>query len=887
MRFKAAALVDGVPAPTVAADASARFKLPDDRGPSEQVVGDRVGEPASACVAAGQSDPSQPRDAALPTSLLQAMERLHILGAALDQSREMVIVSTADKDPATGCRRIVYVNEALLAGTRYARDEVLARSPSMFQGPDTDPHVLARISARLAAGQSVAETLRNYKKDGTPHWLDLRIHPLTDGDGRTTHFVSVQRDVTEQLESLAQLKRQNAFLTRLTGLLPGAVYVYRRSAAGKYFFDYTTAAFQALFGVVNQPPKQVEVLAALHPDDLPSLVEAIERSARTQSRWRQRFRARRTQDSGYRILEGLSDPIAEPDGTVLWFGIIFDVTEQVEVELALNESLIEHQATLEAVPEQLIELDAQGTMVRAHVRGDQVLGRPLSGLLHRRMSDVLPDEIALPFARAVAEAQRNGVSSAHEIAFQFQGRCEYRSLTVVRMHLTTQQLTTATGASLIASLSDITDRKLAEERVRQLVNHDELTELLNRRGFHERLQLVHDQARRHGSAYALMFIDLDHFKHLNDSLGHEAGDLALKQTAARLSANTRATDMVARLGGDEFVVLVAGPDAERLAEEAMVLATKLVGALSAQLDLAGQPFNLTCSIGIALSDASNRNSQDIVRWADLAMYSVKESGRNGIKFFDDRIQQRILHRVQLEQDLRAALATGAFSLSGQPIVDELARTLGFELLLRWSRPGVGPVSPAEFIPVAEHSGLVVPMGQWVLEQACQMLESWAGQPERAHLFVAVNVSAIQIKQTDFVERLSRTLAQSGAPARRLKLELTESLLHEDVEGTIHKLHQLRGLGVQLSLDDFGTGYSSLAYLRRLPIHELKIDRSFVLHALDQSDDAAVARMIVQLAQTLRLDVVAEGVETAEQLTFLRDIGCRRFQGYMFGRPEPM
>ena len=445
---------------------------------------------------------------------------------------------------------------------------------------------------------------------------------------------------------------------------------------------------------------------------------------------------------------------------------------------------------------------------------------------------------------------------------------------------------------LLFCINDITERKIAEERVRSLVNHDDLTQLFNRRGLQENLKAVHALAQRRGGVYALLFIDLDHFKFLNDSMGHEAGDMALIEVARRLREHTRASDVVARLAGDEFVVLVSGDAEDRLAEEAGQMAAKLIGVMREPILVDGTGFSLTCSIGIALGNPAVQDGADLLRWADLAMYSVKESGRNAFRFFDGQIHSRMLVRIGLEQDLRLAVMQEtvrreSLMLHGQPIVDDQAHVLGYEALLRWNRHGSGMVPPAEFIPVAEHSGLIVAIGDWVLTQACTLLANWAKDPLWSDRFIAVNLSAVQIKQPQFLESVQQILRQTGANPQHLKLEMTESLLHEDLDDTVVKLQALRDMGVKLSLDDFGTGYSSLSYLRKLPIHELKIDRSFVLNALEQEDDAAVARMIVQLAQTLHMDVVAEGVETREQFEFLTSIGCRKFQGYMFGRPEPM
>ena len=450
------------------------------------------------------------------------------------------------------------------------------------------------------------------------------------------------------------------------------------------------------------------------------------------------------------------------------------------------------------------------------------------------------------------------------------------------------------------TLIDITDRKLAEGRIQELVDRDDLTGLLNRRGFLAHLSRIHAQAARQGGVYALLFIDVDHFKFLNDSLGHKAGDAALVEIARRLAEHTRQSDLLARLGGDEFVLVMNCATETEAIESSGRLANKLLDILRAPLDLDGQTFTLSCSMGIAIGhdtglDGGHEHaagSADVLRSADLAMYSAKESGRNNYRYFDDQIQHRMLVRIGLEQDLRAALSQThqsdpPLALHLQPIVDEQKKVLGYEALLRWERPGQGKVSPAEFIPIAEQSGLMVPLGRWVLQRACEMLRDWADTPGLSDCFLAINISALQIQQPDFAEVVARVLCDTGAPAHRLKLELTESLLQKDIDDTISKLQQLRELGVEFALDDFGTGYSSLSLLRRLPIQELKIDRSFVLHALDHPQDEAVARMIVQLADTLGMRVVAEGVETQQQFQFLLGIGCRQFQGYMFGRPEPL
>ena len=436
---------------------------------------------------------------------------------------------------------------------------------------------------------------------------------------------------------------------------------------------------------------------------------------------------------------------------------------------------------------------------------------------------------------------------------------------------------------------DITLRKQAEAEVHRLAFYDSLTGLYNRSAFQDRLQQVQSAARRAGTWAALCFIDLDNFKDINDAYGHSAGDAVLRATARRLQAVLRASDIIGRLGGDEFIVLLQdlAHDREQAAAVAQDVAEKIRAALEQPLVVESNEVQATPSIGIALFDGGEERMEDILRRADLAMYESKAAGRNAVRFFDPALQERALQRAALQREMRQSLRDGDFLLHGQPIVDAQGQVQGMEALLRWQHPTRGPVSPVQFIPLAEESGHILALGQWVLEQACAQLVAWRQDPQRCHWTLSVNLSARQLRQPDFVAQVRAVLTHSGADPHRLKLELTESQLLHDVEDTIGKMEALAALGVQFALDDFGTGYSSLAYLKRLPLTQLKIDRSFVRDVLDDPNDAAIARTILQLAQSLDLDVVAEGVETPQQFEVLRAMGCRLFQGYHFGRPQPL
>ena len=473
-------------------------------------------------------------------------------------------------------------------------------------------------------------------------------------------------------------------------------------------------------------------------------------------------------------------------------------------------------------------------------------------------------------------------------------QCEYRVRSPegdVRWHMTSAAVRPeADGSVLMHGYTlDVTDRKRAAQEIERLAFYDALTQLPNRRLLLDRLhRLVLSSQRTHQHG-ALLFIDLDNFKDLNDTLGHDMGDQLLIQVARRLVCSVRECDTVARFGGDEFVILLEGldTDTDHAARQAEAVARKLLLALNNPFELAGQQHYSTPSIGLTLFGQERQSVDELLKRADLAMYEAKAAGRNTHRFFDPGMQQALHERSSLEADLRQGLQRGEFHVHYQAVVDHQGHIKGAEALARWNHPERGAIGPIEFIPLAEQTGLILPLGQHILHTACQQLVRWADQQETAHLSVAVNVSARQFRQPDFAAQVLHTLRETGANPRRLKLELTESLLLGDIEDTIERMVQLKREGVGFALDDFGTGYSSLGYLKRLPLDQVKIDRGFVRDVLTDPNDAAIVRTILALAQSLDLDVVAEGVETAGQLGFLRLHGCEQFQGFLFGRPVPV
>ncbi|CAH1746329.1 PAS/PAC sensor-containing diguanylate cyclase/phosphodiesterase [Thauera humireducens] len=438
---------------------------------------------------------------------------------------------------------------------------------------------------------------------------------------------------------------------------------------------------------------------------------------------------------------------------------------------------------------------------------------------------------------------------------------------------------------------DITERKRHEEQIHQLAFFDPLTRLPNRRLMLDRLEhALIGSARRHQEG-ALLLIDLDHFKDLNDTHGHEAGDELLMKVAARLRLCIRQGDTAARLGGDEFVVVLEDIDG---VVEGLVQANAIAGKIRDELN---RPFHLmrggggeaityhcSASIGITLFGSQDISASELLRRADTAMYQAKAAGRNALCFFDPAMQAAATERAALHADLHRALRDSQFELHYQVQVDETRRPIGAEALLRWRHPARGLIFPGSFIGLAEETGLIVPIGAWVLRTACLQLAAWAARPETAHLRLAVNVSARQFRQAGFTDQLRELIVLTGAPASRLELELTESTLIEDAEAVVERMEELRALGIRFSLDDFGTGYSSLAYLKRLPLSQLKVDQSFVRDVMSDANDATIVETILGLGGSLGLSVIAEGVESEDQFAFLAARGCREHQGYLFGRP---
>jgi diguanylate cyclase (GGDEF)-like protein/PAS domain S-box-containing protein len=562
--------------------------------------------------------------------------------------------------------------------------------------------------------------------------------------------------------------------------------------------------------------------------------------------------------------------------------IVRDVTERRRAEEALRESEARKCAILGSALDAIVDLDDDGRVSEMNPAAERLFGCSSTNLTGRYLADlVFPAserelqrrELALYFATGQGPLLNNRVET---VAIRADG-----SELPVELAITHIELGGRMGFT--AFLRDLTESKQVEQELVRLAFHDTLTGLPNRALFTDRLQQAVARAERLQEPLAVMFLDLDNFKVVNDSIGHEAGDRLLVTVAERLRACVRAEDTVARFGGDELAILIEGV-ADRA--EVLAMAERSAELFGTPIRLANRELYVTASIGVALAVPGEDDAEGLLRKADLAMYRAKASGKAQHTIYDQSMNASALERPQLGNDLHLAIERGALFLMYQPIVSfETGEITELEALIRWSHPDLGLVSPAQFIPIAEDNGLIIPIGRWVLEEACRQLRSWQRQqPDLPDLVMSVNLSAKQLGDPDLLSEIRRILDETGLNPRYLKLELTETTVMADADSTDTALGDLKALGLGLAIDDFGTGYSSLSYLKRLPINTLKIDRAFVDGLGTDPQDTAIVRTVIALAKSLHLEVTGEGVETEEQSVQLQQLGCDRGQGYLFARP---
>lgn len=689
------------------------------------------------------------------------------------------------------------------------------------------------------------------------------------------------RDVEDRLATEQALRNSAARLHAIAYAIPDVLLVL--DAQGRYI-EVLSPDESALAAPAPQllGKRLHEVLPAVQADRFMDLIHATLRSGQTES-----LEYRMETLSGPRHFEGRVQPLGtRVDGQATVVFLARDITERLQAENALRESELRFRSLLRDIPSISVQgYLADGTTTYWNKASEKLYGYTEQEALGRNLLDlIIPAAMREPVRKDIAAMFATGKPiPAGELRLR---RKDGSLVDVFSSH--TRIDVPGQAPEMFCIDIDISGRKAAEEEARYLAFYDALTRLPNRRLLTDRLQQVMASSARTGLNAAVLFVDLDNFKTLNDSRGHEVGDLLLVELAERLRACVREQDTVARLGGDEFVLVLQNlsRDEAEAAAQARTLGELILEQARLSYHLAGQEHHFTASIGATLL-REQASVDEVLKQADLAMYRAKDAGRNTLRFFDPDMQAAVNQRAQLETELHDGLRHGQFLLLYQPQVDDTGTVTGAEVLLRWRHPEKGMVSPALFIPLAEDTGLILPLGYWALETALRQQARWRADPRLAHLTLSINVSARQFHQEDFVAQVLDLIGSTGADPAHIKLELTESLLLQDVDGVIATMRALKVHGVGFSLDDFGTGYSSLSYLKRLPLDQIKIDQGFVHDVMLDPKDAAIAHTIIALANMLGLGVIAEGVETPEHHRFLLEHGCRAFQGYLFGRPEPL
>ncbi len=771
---------------------------------------------------------------------------------------------------------IVMVNREAEHLLGYKAEELVGRTieilvPERFRAlhPDLRKQFAA---APYNRGMGVGRTVRALKRNGEEFDVSISLSPIQTEKG--LYFASALRDVSLEKQAQAGLIASEQRFRRMADASPAMIWITDLDG-NTTFVNQTWLNFTGM-----EYPQALERQAwinLVHPDDREQVFAEYYRNIRGQGAIVTEYRMRRASGDWRWILDQ-GVPLYDSNGEFCgYIGSAIDITER-----KLSEAEFRIAATAFESQEAMVITDTNTVIMRVNKTFCDSTGYTAEELVGRKMNLLKSGRHDESFYNAMWD-------SIHATG-TWQGEIwdKRKNGEIYPKWLTITAVKDAAGAvtHYVATQIDISDRKAAEDEIKYLAFYDPLTKLPNRRLLRDRLQQALIGNNRSNLFGALLFIDLDNFKTLNDTLGHDMGDLLLQEVASRLSACVRECDTVARLGGDEFVVMLENLS-EESAEAAVhteVVAEKILASLNRPYRLQGHEHHSSPSIGITLFGDGNDSVDNLLKQSDIAMYQAKAAGRNTLRFFNSAMQAAVMARASLEEDLHKGLVERQFALYYQAQVNHSGRIVGCEALVRWHHPRRGVVSPSQFIPLAEECGLILPLGQWVLESACAQLRKWAETPALSDLTIAVNVSVRQFRQPDFVEQVMAAIHSAGANPEKLKLELTESLLSSDVAGVIAKMNALKQQGISFALDDFGTGYSSLYYLKQLPLNQLKIDQSFVRDILIDANDAAIAKMIIALAESMGLEVMAEGVETPGQRDFLASTGCCHYQGYLYSQP---
>jgi diguanylate cyclase (GGDEF)-like protein/PAS domain S-box-containing protein len=769
---------------------------------------------------------------------------------------------------------IIETSDSFCEMLGYRRDEMIGMNLSRWDAGFATPEELrtAFRSQFLQKTRSQFET-RHRRKDGTVFDVEVSGFPL-ELEGRQVLFNS-SRDITERKRMVNALREGEEKLRTLYELSPLGIALTDMN--GRYI--EFNEAFRRICGYPEEELKALDywvLTPRKYEGDEAQQLESLRKTGHYGP-----YEKEYVRKDGSRIPLRLNGVLVTGrDGQQYIWSIVEDITEtrQAEENLRIAATAFESQ-------EGMLITNARNEILRVNRSFTNITGYKAEEVIGKNPRLLNSGRQDAGFYAAMWES----INTVGAWEGEIWNRRKNGEVYPERLSITAVKDSDGTVSNYVATLSDITRSKAAEEEIKYLAFYDPLTHLPNRRLLMDRLRQALASTARSGRQGAILFIDLDHFKDLNDTLGHDMGDLLLQQAAHRLRACVREDDTVSRLGGDEFVVILEELSVQSIeaAAQTEAVCEKIHLALNQPYQLETYESRSTASIGVVLFGDRHQSIEELMKQADIALYQAKDAGRNTLRFFDPQMQDAINARAALEEELHRALVNQQFRLYYQIQVDSAGHPVGAETLIRWMRPKHGLVSPAQFIQLAEDTGLILPIGQWVLDEACAQISKWQGVPATSDLVLAVNVSGRQFRQPDFAEQVQATVQRHGISPMRLKLELTESVVLENIEDTIAKMSALKEFGVRLSLDDFGTGYSSLSYLKRLPLDQIKVDQSFVRDITIDKGDVVMVRTIVDLGMNFELDVIAEGVETEAQFKLLQRYGCTGFQGYLFGKPMPV
>ena len=820
------------------------------------------------------------------TQRKRALDALHEREAQLNESERIALVGSsrwdADTDTSTwseGLCRITGWDPKAPARTR-------AQFAELFT-PESWARLDASSKRTIASGKTEDLELQIVRADGEVRWVHARSSATRDASGRASQFVGTLQDITER--KLAQSKLRESEERYRATFEQAVIGIVHTSFERRIL--RCNARFAEIVGYPIEELEGVDYEKITAPEDVAPSADALQQMA-----------------SGQAPRTSIEKRYIRKDGSLTWVRLTSSIQRDSEGRALDIETFVEDIDARRAAEQQLAA--TQDAICTSEERYRTVFQTSLDGIAISRLDDGRFIDVNPAFLKMMSYERDEVVGRTsedlgawtdmrirHEIVELLRRESSFRNLIIPCRRKNGEQfwmqlsgsVIEINGVPCILSITrDTSEIRAAEQRIKDLAFYDQLTHLPNRHLLLERLHGAQDKGAEDPRDRALLYIDLDEFKKVNDTLGHRFGDLLLQEVAGRLTACVRGADTVARCGGDDFAVLLEdlGKIPEPAATHAQFVAGKIVASIAQPYFLDGRECHCRCSIGIAIFGNEPAIPDQVLQQAELALHQAKRDGRNATRFFAPDLQTAADTRAAVEEDLYQAIGKKQYVLYYQPQVDS-SGLIGAEALIRWNHPKRGLLAPSEFIHLAEETGLILPLGEWVLEAACRQIAAWAQRPETSHIVLAVNISARQLRQPEFVDQVLAVLYRTGANPQNLKLELTESMLLENVENVIAKMSALKAYGLRFSLDDFGTGYSSLYYLKRLPLDQLKIDRSFVQDILVDETSGAIAQAIVSLSRALGLAVIAEGVETEEQREYLAGLGCGAFQGFLYSHPLPL